>query len=78
MPRAGFGKVWHEEFYTKPGYSIGFPSAVERYTTAAVQRFEHGTAFYFDDTGLIFVLFDDFRYLTRSGEAVGKVWFKVE
>lgn len=78
VPRAGFGKVWREEFYDKPGYSIGFPSAVERYATATVQRLEHGTAFYFGDNGTIYVLFDDFRYLTRGGESVGKVWLKVE
>ena len=78
VPVAGFGKVWREQFYEKPGYGIGFPSAPERYLMAKVQRFEHGTALYFPDTGAVYVLFDEFRYLTRGGETTGRLWFRLD
>ena len=76
VPKGGFGKVWRENFYAKEGQVLDLPSAPERYTTATVQRFEHGSAFYFPDDGAIYVLFDEFHYITRGGETTGRIWFK--
>ncbi|HEX9115925.1 MAG TPA: hypothetical protein VGA61_07650 [Anaerolineae bacterium] len=75
VPRNGFGKLWRVNFRLKDA-SLGYPSQPESYTTVTVQRFEHGTAFYFHDTGQIYVLFDEFRYQTRGGIVTGRVWFQ--
>jgi len=78
VPCCGFGKVWREHFYGQVPGGLGFPSSPERYVTGTVQQFEHATAFYLPDTGAVYVLFDQFEYVTRSGVDVGRVWFRLD
>ena len=78
MPRAGFGKVWREHYYAKAEGGLGFATGTEHYALATVQRFENATAFYFPDTGEVYVLFDPYTYTTRTGDSSNKVWFLAE
>jgi hypothetical protein len=77
VPRGGIGKVWRQNFYNHSPITLDWPSAPERYTTATVQPFENATAFYLSEAGTIYVLFDRFHYITRSGDEIGRVWARV-
>ena len=78
LPRGGIGKVWRQRFYGRVPSSLGFPKAPERYVVGTVQRFEHATAFYLPDTSAVYVLFDRFEYVSRSGTDTRPVWFEVK
>lgn len=77
VPHMGFGKVWRERFYGKSPGGLGFPAQTERYYTATVQRFANATAIHVPDTDAVYVLFDAYAYVTRSGDTTGQVWFRV-
>lgn len=76
VPVMGFGTVWRDLFYGRSEGGLGFALGPEQYAIATVQRFENATALYFPDTAEVYVVFPHFRYTTRSGELVGRVWFR--
>ena len=80
VPVMGFGKVWRQHLYQKrPGLGNGFATTPETAFEAVWQRFENGSAIYRKDTQAIYVLFDSYDYVTRSGLDKGrKVWFNIK
>ena len=78
VPTLGFGQVWRQSFYGQIPRGLGFPPAPERYVVGTVQQFERAAAFYFPDTGAVYVLFDPFNYVTRGGDSTARVWFQVD
>ncbi|MHB0876431.1 MAG: hypothetical protein ACYC5O_10370 [Anaerolineae bacterium] len=78
VPLFGFGKVWRE-IRAEPNARLGFATTEEQHTEGMVQRFENGTAYYLQDTASIYVLFDQFRRIGRSGEEFTSLtWFAVQ
>jgi hypothetical protein len=78
VPHLGIGHVWRQQFYDGQTYPLGFASAPEKSRASTMQRFEHALAFYFPDNQTFYILFDQFRYVTRGGDATGRLWFQVE
>jgi hypothetical protein len=78
VPVLGFGKVWRE-IRSQDNVDLGFATTQEKGTDGMVQRFENGTAYYFVDTASIYVLFDRYRRIGRSGEEFTSLtWFVVQ
>jgi len=75
-PVMGFGRVWREYFYGRSDGGLGFAVTPEQYTTATVQRFENGTAFYFPDTNEVYVLFANYQAAGPGGDFSYRAWFR--